>query len=36
MSAVTADIPSTDVEEKKVPLKVAFSSFLGRESRPKG
>lgn len=29
MSAVTADIPSTDVEEKKVPLKVAFSSFLG-------
>ena len=29
MSAVTADIPSKDVEEKKVPLKVAFSSFLG-------
>lgn len=29
MSAVTTDIPSTDVEEKKVPLKVAFSSFLG-------
>ena len=29
MSAVTADIPSSDVEEKKVPLKVAFSSFLG-------
>lgn len=29
MSAVTADIPSADVEEKKVPLKVAFSSFLG-------
>ena len=29
MSAVTADIPSTDVEEEKVPLKVAFSSFLG-------
>lgn len=29
MSAVTADIPNSDVEEKKVPLKVAFSSFLG-------
>lgn len=29
MSAVTADIPSSDVEKKKVPLKVAFSSFLG-------
>ena len=25
MSAVTVDIPSTDVEEKKVPLKVGLT-----------
>ncbi|MEI2998016.1 MAG: MFS transporter [Senegalimassilia faecalis] len=29
MSAISTDIPCSGVEEKKVPLKVALSSFLG-------